>query len=183
LLFFHEIRGDPNPPSAEWPSDAGGRFDDTASGRDREVPVAAIWIRNFTNIPMFGGPRRRDFGTLSQLPQSDPDILRSQATRFRELLASDPNDQSSWAGLGRTLMEMGRPAEAVEPLQRAVELEPEDTAAHRDLGRSLLDSDNPTLAAEIFARAIGLAEAAGDIRTGHEIHAFLRQAEKRLDQR
>jgi len=80
-------------------------------------------------------------------------------------------------------MKMGRPAEAVEPLKRAVELEPGDTAAHRDLGRSLLDSDNPTLAAEIFARAIGLAEAAGDIQTGHEIHAFLRQAEKRLDQR
>ena len=80
------------------------------------------------------------------------------------------------------MMEMGRPAEAVEPLQRAVELKPEDTAAHRDLGRSLLDSDNPMQAAEIFARAIGLAEAAGDIQTGHEIHAFLRQAEKRLDQ-
>jgi hypothetical protein len=28
-----------------------------------------------------------------------------------------------------------------------------------------------------------LAEAAGDIQTGHEIHAFLRQADKRLDQR
>ena len=80
-------------------------------------------------------------------------------------------------------MEMGRPAEAIEPLQRAVALKPGDTAAHRDLGRSLLDSDNPTLAAEIFARAIGLAEAAGDIITGHEIHGFLRQAEKRLDQR
>lgn len=80
-------------------------------------------------------------------------------------------------------MELGKPAEAVEPLQHAVALKPEDTAAHRDLGRSLLDSDKPTQAAEIFARAIGLAEAAGDIQTGHEIHAFLRQAEKRLDQR
>jgi Flp pilus assembly protein TadD len=99
------------------------------------------------------------------------------------LLESDPTDQSSWAGLGRTLMEMGRPADAIEPLQRAVELKPGDAVAHRDLGRSLLDSDNPTQAAEIFARAIGLAEAAGDIQTGHEIHAFLRQAEKRLDQR
>jgi tetratricopeptide (TPR) repeat protein len=135
------------------------------------------------NNPTLGGPRRRDFGNLPQLPHSDPDILISQVARFRELLENDPTDQRSWAGLGRTLMEMGRPAEAVEPLQRAVELKPEDTAAHRDLGRSLLDSDNPTLAAEIFARAIGLAEAAGDIRTGHEIHSFLRQAEKRLDQR
>jgi len=135
-----------------------------------------------TTDPTLGGPRRRDFVNLPQLRHSNPDILRSQAARFRALLKSDPTDQPSWAALGRILMEMGRPAEAVEPLQRAVELKPEDTAAHRDLGRSLLDSDNPMQAAEIFARAIGLAEAAGDIQTGHEIHAFLRQAEKRLDQ-
>ena len=135
-----------------------------------------------TGNPKLGGPRRRDFGNLLQLSDNDPKILRSQVARFRELLASDPTDQLSWVGLGRSLMELGRLAEAVEPLRRAVELDPEDAAAHRDLGRSLLESDSPTEAAEIFARAIGLAEAAGDIRTGHEIHAFLRQAEKRLDQ-
>jgi cytochrome c-type biogenesis protein CcmH/NrfG len=117
------------------------------------------------------------------LPDNDRKILQSKVARFRELLKSDPEDQPSWLGLGRTLMEMGSPAEAVEPLRRAVELDSGDSAAHRDLGRSLLESDSPMEAAEIFARAIGLAEAAGDIRTGHEIHAFLRQAEKRLDQR
>jgi Flp pilus assembly protein TadD len=116
------------------------------------------------------------------LPDNDPKILQGQVARFRKLLECDPSDQPSWVGLGRSLMEMGRPAEAIEPFRHAVELNPEDTAAHRDLGRSLLDSDSPTEAAEIFARAIGLAEAVGDIRTGHEIHAFLRQAEKRLDQ-
>jgi len=133
--------------------------------------------------PMLGGPRRRDFGNLLQLPGKDPKILQSQVARFRELLKSNPDDQQSWAGLGRSLMKMGKLTEAIEPLRRAVELDPRDTAAHRDLGRSLLESDSPTEAAEIFARAIGLAEAAGDVRTGHEIHAFLRQAEKRLDQR
>jgi len=102
--------------------------------------------------------------------------------RFRELLELDPRDQPSWLGLGRSLIEMGKLTEAIGPLRRAVELDPADTAAHRDLGRSLLESDSPTEAAEIFARAIGLAEAAGDIQTGHEIHAFLRQAEKRIDQ-
>jgi Flp pilus assembly protein TadD len=131
----------------------------------------------------FGGPRRRDFGKLLQLPGHDPKILLSKVARFRELLETDPKDQSSWAGLGRSLMEMGKLGEAVEPLRHAVELDPGDTAAHRDLGRSLLESDSPTEAAEIFARAIGLAEAAGDIQTGHEIHEFLRQAEKKLDQR
>ena len=129
-----------------------------------------------------GGPRRRDFGNLLQLPGKDPKTLQGQVARFRALLKSDPDDQPSWAGLGRVLMEMGKLKEAIEPLRRAVELDPRDSAAHRDLGRSLLESDSPTEAAEIFARAIGLAEAAGDIQTGHEIHAFLRQAEKRLDQ-
>ena len=149
----------------------------------KQVHSAVRSVRRQMGDPTLGEPRRRDFGNLLQLPDNNPDILQSQVARFRELLRSDPNDQPSWVGLGRTLMEMGRPAEAVDPLRRAVELEPEDTTAHRDLGRSLLESDSPTEAAEIFARAIGLAEAAGDIRTGHEIHAFLRQADKRLDQR
>jgi Flp pilus assembly protein TadD len=132
--------------------------------------------------PTRGEPRRRDYGNLLQLPANDPKILQEQVARFRKHLESDPDDQPSWLELGRSLMEMGRPAEAVEPLRRAVELDPSDSSAHRDLGHSLLECDRPMEAAEIFARAIGLAEAAGDIQTGHEIHAFLRQAEKRLDQ-
>jgi hypothetical protein len=62
-----------------------------------------------------------------------------------------------------------------------VELNPTHTAAHRDLGRSLLESGNPTEAAEVFAHAISLAEKAGDIRTGREIHQYLRTAERTLD--
>jgi len=100
--------------------------------------------------------------------------------QFRALLERDPKDQPSWLGLGRSLMAMGRLDEAVAPLRRAVELDPADTTAHRDLGRSLLESNSPTEAAEIFARAIGLAEAAGDSQTGHEIHDLLRRAEKRI---
>lgn len=117
------------------------------------------------------------------MPAIDPNILQGEIARFRELVERDPDDQPSWAGLGRSLMEMGRSSEAVESLRRAVELDPDDVEAHRDLGRSLLESDSPGEAAEIFARAIGLAEEAGDIETGHEIHTFLRQAEKRLDPR
>jgi Flp pilus assembly protein TadD len=80
--------------------------------------------------------------------------------------------------LGRDLIEMDQSAEAVDALQRAIELDPDNTTAHRDLGRSLLDSGNPMEAAEVFARAIGLAERDGDIRTGREIHQYLRKAEQ-----
>jgi len=128
--------------------------------------------------------RRRvdgSFGTFTQLPRREPTPLQERVDRIRELLDKDPNNQLSWLGLGRGLIDLGRPAEAVEPLRRAVELQPDHAAAYRDLGRSLLESGNPMEAAEVFARAIALAEKAGDIKTGREIHAFLRQAEKTLD--
>jgi Flp pilus assembly protein TadD len=115
------------------------------------------------------------------LPRHDQTPLQERIDRIRELLDHDPASQQRWLGLGRGLIDLGRPAEAVEPLRRAVALQPEQAAAHRDLGRSLLESGNPMEAAEVFARAIALAEKAGDIKTGREIHAFLRQAEKTLD--
>ena len=67
-----------------------------------------------TGNSMLGGPRRRDFGNLLQLPGKDPKILQSQVARFRELLKSDPDDQQSWAGLGRSLMDMGKLTEAID---------------------------------------------------------------------
>jgi cytochrome c-type biogenesis protein CcmH/NrfG len=131
----------------------------------------------------FSGKRQSDgsFGIFSQLRQYDPTPLQERIDRIREILDKDPNSQPSWLGLGRGLIDLGRPAEAVEPLRHAVELQPDQAAAHRDLGRALLESGNPMEAAEIFARAIALAEKTGDIKTGREIHAFLRQAEKSLD--
>ena len=115
------------------------------------------------------------------MPRPDPTPLQERVDRIREILDKDPSNQLSWLGLGRGLIDLGQPAEAVEPLRRAVELQPDDVAAYRDLGRSLLESGNPMEAAEVFARAIALAEKAGDIKTGREIHSFLRQAEKTLD--
>ena len=107
-------------------------------------------------------------------------MIEERVVRIRELLDKDPDDQVSWFGLGRALIDLGRPDEAVEPLRRATELEPYHTASHRDLGRSLLESGNPVEAAEVFARAISLAEKTGDLQTGREIHVFLRRAEKSL---
>ena len=101
--------------------------------------------------------------------------------RARELLDQNPDDPIRWLELGRDLIELNLQTEAVDALRRAVELNPTHTAAHRDLGRSLLESGNSTEAAEVFAHAISLAEKSGDIRTGREIHQYLRRAERSLD--
>lgn len=100
---------------------------------------------------------------------------------MRELIDKDPEDGSGWLGLGKHLIDLGRAAEAVVALRRAVELQPDHTAAHRDLGRALLESGNPMEAAEVFAHAIGLAEKKHDHQTGRQIHFFLRRAEKSLN--
>jgi len=124
--------------------------------------------------------RAHSSGTFLPLSRSDPDLLRDRVSHIRELLDKNPSDAVHWFGLGGALLDLRRPREAVAALRRVIELEPEHTAAHRELGRSLLESGNPVEAAEVFARAIGLAEKAGDIRTGREIHVYLRQAEKSL---
>jgi cytochrome c-type biogenesis protein CcmH/NrfG len=117
------------------------------------------------------------------LAHLDPALLEGRVARIRELLEKDPDDSVNWFGLGRALIDLGRPVEAVDALQHAVTLEPEHTAAHRDLGRALLESGRAMEAAELFAHAICLAEKTGDLQTGREIHVFLRRAEKKLDRR
>ncbi len=115
------------------------------------------------------------------MPKGDPALLEERVARLRELLEKDPDDAAGWFGLGRALLELRRPLEAVAALRRAVACKEDYTAAHRDLGRALLESGASVEAAEVFARAISLAEKTGDIQTGREIHVFLRRAEKQID--
>ena len=115
------------------------------------------------------------------MAKCDPELLEERVARLRRILEGDPDDASGWFGLGRALIELDRPVEAVEPLRRAIACKPEYTAAHRDLGRALLESGASVEAAEVFARAISIAEKTGDVQTGREIHVFLRRAEKALD--
>lgn len=132
----------------------------------------------YGDIGRFTAHAPNSSATFPQLARSDPDLLREKVTRIRGLLDKDSNDIESWFGLGGSLLDLHRPGEAVDALRRVIELDPSHTAAHRDLGRALLESGNPVEAAEVFARAIGLAEKDGDVRTGRDIHVYLRQFEK-----
>jgi cytochrome c-type biogenesis protein CcmH/NrfG len=114
------------------------------------------------------------------MPRANPPRVEGRVIQLRQLLDKDPADEAGWYGLGRALLDLGRPDEAVEPLRRAVALKIDYTAAYRDLGRALLESDRHVEAAEVFARAVCLAEKTGDIQTGREIHVFLRRAESQV---
>jgi cytochrome c-type biogenesis protein CcmH/NrfG len=113
------------------------------------------------------------------MTRANPSLVEGRVDRFRQLLDKHPEDEAGWFGLGRALLDLGRPGDAVAPFRRAVELKPDYTAAHRDLGRALLESGESSQAAAVFARAVCLAEKTGDLQTGREIHVFLRRAESR----
>jgi len=109
-----------------------------------------------------------------------PETLETRAARVRDLLEKDPNDAVLWFDLGRALLELSHPCEAVAAFEHATRIDPNCTAAFRDLGRAHLENGNGCEAARIFAHAIALAEKTGDLKTGREIHVFLRSAEASL---
>ncbi len=106
--------------------------------------------------------------------------LEARAAQMRGMLEKDPEDATLWFGLGRTLLELSHPHQAVDAFEHATRIDPDYTAAVRDLGRAHLEDDNPCEAARVFAHAIALAEKTGDLQTGREIHVFLRRAEGTL---
>src|SRR5215468_8622807 len=109
------------------------------------------------------------------LPGDSAD-LEERAARMRELLGPDRADEAIWFGLGRTLLELGRPAEAADALREALRLRPDYTAAHRDLGRALLEAGRADEAARALERAAQVAEETRDLQTGREIAVLLRKA-------
>ena len=113
--------------------------------------------------------------------EGDSALLEERVARLRQNLENDPDDSTSWFGLGGALLSLGRGDEAVTALRRAADRKPKDTAAHCDLGRALLETGRSVEAAEVFARAVGLAEKNGDRHTGRKIHIMLRRAEKGVD--
>jgi len=104
--------------------------------------------------------------------------LEQRVGAFRTFLKREPDDESAWYGLGRALLQLGRPDEAADAFRHALAAKPDYTAAQRDLGQSLLALGDAVAAAEAFRLGIALAEKTGDLQTGREMALFLRRAER-----
>jgi tetratricopeptide (TPR) repeat protein len=114
------------------------------------------------------------------MSRADADVLEQRARQVREILARDPDDATLWFTLGRTLLELGRPDQAQEPLRRAIGIDPGYTAALRDLGRSLLEAGEAEEAESVLDGGREVAERTGDLQTGREIESFLLRARRTL---
>ena len=127
---------------------------------------------------------------LAALAAADP--AGAQADPFEERLAARvaaaPDDASTWRLLGRYQLEQSRADEALQALQKAVDLDPLSAAAQFDLGRALLALERGDEAAGHLDRVLNLAPESeyaqqareliethgltGVQQAGYEIHRF-----------
>jgi len=66
--------------------------------------------------------------------------LAGEASAYRAAVKANPDSADSWAGLGRTLLLLGRPGDAALCLNKALRLAPGDQGIRFSLVRSYLDA-------------------------------------------
>ena len=92
--------------------------------------------RHGRSIPIEAEPRNGKAwylaGVLRSLDGDKPGALAA----LEKAVTFSPEDSGAQTNLGRLLLDLGRPAEAVRPLKRAAALLPEDVGLWRTLARA-----------------------------------------------
>jgi tetratricopeptide (TPR) repeat protein len=78
---------------------------------------------------------------------------------FEQATERNPSAAVAWAGLGTSLVKLGRTADGIAKLQRAIALAPEMDEAHYMLGMAYQASGDPIRAQESFKKAEQLRSA------------------------
>jgi tetratricopeptide (TPR) repeat protein len=78
---------------------------------------------------------------------------------FEQAVQRNPSAAVAWAGLGTSLVKLGRTADGIAKLQRAITLAPEMDEAHYMLGMAYQASGDPIRAQESFKKAEQLRNA------------------------
>jgi len=118
----------------------------------------------------------------------------SAVDNFQQYVVQHPNDVEGLYNLAANLVNVGRPREAVEPLERALKLKPRHAGSHISLGFAYLGLGDSARAKALFREAIalqydapqawsGLARAnleTGDIDAAHNAVGLLGQLDPKL---
>jgi tetratricopeptide (TPR) repeat protein len=79
---------------------------------------------------------------------------RSPLVLWQTVVDTAPRNPRGHLNLGVSLIRLGRPEEALAPLDRAIELDPDDAAAHNTLAVALVDLNRSDEALPHFRRAL-----------------------------
>ena len=82
---------------------------------------------------------------------------------FRQVLELDPDDVVANFGLGKLLLDLGRPAEAILLFAKSVEGKPDYSMAYNLWGESLAGAGRTDEAADVWRRGIEVAGSQGDL--------------------
>lgn len=80
--------------------------------------------------------------------------------------------------LGNEWLKAGDPAQAVEYLRAAIDLDPNYSAAWKLLGKALAENGEPQAAADAYEAGIRVAQARGDIQAAKEMAVFAKRLRK-----
>lgn len=138
--------------------------------RRRQIP---LWILVLL-LPVFAGiwyAAEGRWGMAQEIERAriDPVVNQRLAfdhgiTQLQKLLAENPDDAESWARLGRSMLAVNRPNEAVRAYARATALVPDQPdwwAAEGEALAALQNQDLRGAPAARFERALALAPAHG----------------------
>lgn len=81
------------------------------------------------------------------------------ARMYREATLARPDEPAGWIGLGRALLEGGRPVEALASLRRAETLKPASPGLQHLIGRAAIEIGKPQEAEAAFRAAAAQAPA------------------------
>jgi tetratricopeptide (TPR) repeat protein len=128
----------------------------------QQTEEAAMQARKEFEAELLLNPRNASaefyLGQLSSQTNAPLDAI----AHYRRATAIYPGFAEAFAGLGRALLDSGKTAEAIEPLERAATLAPADPAIHQSLATAYQRSGRKTDAAREFALQKTTAAAIND---------------------
>ena len=94
---------------------------------------------------------------------------------FKQVLEIDEDDLIANFGMGKALLESGKPTEAIEYLKKCLDVKKDYTVAYLQLGLALVKSNNTAEARDIFTSGIECAIRNGDLMPKNEMERHLEE--------
>ena len=111
---------------------------------------------------------------LKEKKKAQPEVnWQEQIDRFKQVIAFDPADVLGYFSLGKTYLESGAKRDAVDTLEKAIEVNPNHSASYLLLGEAYESLGDIKKAKNTFSAGIGAAEKQGDIMTLKKMQAHL----------
>ncbi len=108
-----------------------------------------------------------------QAKQQQREALESKIGMFQEVLELDPEDALANYSLGNTYLQLGRSAEAIAHLERALMSDPKYTVAYLALGKSLEAQGQLDASKSTYEKGIEVAAKRGDLMPLQEMQRRL----------